>query len=210
MARSLLYKRWKHCILNKELAMKKLIAIVIFTLTLLPLSLFAEYCTQKNFNTGDEVYNQAATSHNKVIKTLNPLIDAYNQEEFAHRTYSKEQLLDAMVNSSGSVVTSFNLHQATIKAQLAELKRMKEQISYSAKRAPTAISLWEKLAKYCRDEAERDNARMADKNAVAAEGLNQRIDQNVKKIERMIDAYQSESDYLTAVKALYQRHLDCQ
>lgn len=184
--------------------------MIILALSFLSFIAQASYCTQKNFTTGDDVHNQVASGHNKVIKSLNPLIDAYNQEEFAHRTYSKEQLLDAMINSKGSVVTSFNLHHATIKAQLAELKRLKDQLANTAKRAPTAVGVWKKLANYCQNEDEEENARLAYKNQVAAEGLKKRVDSNLDKIERMIDAYQSELEYLAEVKSLYQRHLDCQ
>jgi hypothetical protein len=183
-----------------------LLVIHVFVLLLMTTQSFGNYCTQKNFDTGVNVYSQSRTSHQKAVDISNTIIVRYNKEVFTHRRFTIEQMTTSMSQSDDSLAKSIQHHVERLEILMNDATKAQRYFENAKKRIPTAIGIWEKIAASCSAQEESTNVRYARENVEFSKELLLSIDENYQKHQEIQAIYQKEIDFLHQVLTSYRAY----
>ncbi len=181
--------------------------IVFAALLLITGQAQARYCTDKNWNTGKELYRKYENRYNEQVDAFNELIEYYNNFEFFSKRYNINEFARIWGEDNPKLFQSLETQKELAFAEVAKFDEVKKKVNAAIKGLDKSRRLWEKLADYCYDEdrykdykSGRNNMRDAISTTKAANGL-------IGRINKLRLVYLEEVGFINQSKDIYEQSL---
>ncbi len=159
------------------------------------------YCTDKNWNTGTELYKKYERRYNDLSTDFNDRLDRHQEFEFLSENFSGQQLTQAWQNSPDKMTPVIEQYRQELFSQADTFAKLRKRALQVSKGLKKSRDLWEKLADYCYDEdkyqdykAGRNNMRKVINTLKAANEL-------VAKCDRIKLVYLKEVGFLADIES---------
>ncbi|WP_028108870.1 hypothetical protein [Ferrimonas futtsuensis] len=124
------------------------------------------YCTDKNWNTGTELYKKYEQRYNDLSTDFNHSLEQHREFQFLSFNFSEPQLAQAWQDNPDKMTPVFELYRQQLFSHADTFAKLRQRSLAVSKGLKKSRDLWEKLADYCYDEdnytdykAGRDNMR---------------------------------------------------